>query len=62
MDPKPPARLNGTNPLHSLAAADAGEGYDYSQYYFTDTAIAAGCEWDPEIDSITAIYCVREVG
>jgi hypothetical protein len=28
----------------------------------TDTAIAAGREWDPEIDSITAIHCVREVG
>jgi hypothetical protein len=29
---------------------------------FTDTVIAAGREWDPESDSIIAIYCVRQVG
>lgn len=46
---------------HSVAANNACEGYDWSQYYFTDTAIAAGRDWDPAIDSITAIYCVREV-
>lgn len=46
---------------HSVAANDACGGFDYSNYYFTDTAISAGRDWDPEIDSITAIYCVREV-
>lgn len=46
---------------HSVAASNACDGYDWTQYYFTDTAVSAGREWDPEIDSITAIYCVREV-
>ncbi|WP_030160075.1 hypothetical protein [Glycomyces sp. NRRL B-16210] len=46
---------------HSVAANNACSGYEWTQYYFTDTAIAAGRDWDPSIDSITAIYCVREV-
>lgn len=47
---------------HSVAASNACSGYEYTNYYFVDTAIAAGRDWDPDIDSITAIYCVREVG
>jgi hypothetical protein len=50
-----------SDPYHAVAAADACEGSGYTQYYYTDTAIAAGRDWDPEIDSITAIYCVKEV-
>ncbi|WP_026931826.1 hypothetical protein [Glycomyces tenuis] len=46
---------------HAVAANDACEGYEWDQYYFTDTAVSAGREWDPEIDSITAIYCVQRV-
>lgn len=46
---------------HSTAAYDSCNDYDYDQYYFTDTSVAAGRDWDPEIDSITAIYCVAEV-
>jgi hypothetical protein len=50
-----------SDPYHAVAAADACEGSGNTQYYYTDTAIAAGRDWDPEIDSITAIYCVKEV-
>ncbi|MCC3761664.1 hypothetical protein K3N28_01065 [Glycomyces sp. TRM65418] len=50
-----------TDPYHAVAAADACAGSGNTQYYYTDTAIAAGRDWDPEIDSITAIYCVKEV-
>jgi hypothetical protein len=56
-----PADSDPSDPAHSVAAADACDGYDYSNYYYTDTAIAAGRDWDPDIDSITAVYCVREV-
>lgn len=54
-DPEP------TDAYHSVAAADACEGSGNTNYYYTDTAIAAGREWDPDIDSITAVYCVKEV-
>jgi len=54
-DPEP------TDPAHSVAAADACEGTGNTNYYYTDTAIAAGRDWDPELDSITAVYCVKEV-
>ncbi|GAB3229302.1 hypothetical protein GCM10027447_22430 [Glycomyces halotolerans] len=47
---------------HYTAAHNACKDFDYTNYYFTDTAVSAGRDWDPEIDSITAIYCVREVG
>ncbi len=46
---------------HYTAAHNACKDYEYTNYYFVDTAVAAGRDWDPEIDSITAIYCVREV-
>ncbi|GAB3650716.1 hypothetical protein [Glycomyces tarimensis] len=46
---------------HATAAHNACKDFEYTQYYFTDTSISAGREWDPEIDSIIAIYCVREV-
>lgn len=46
---------------HSTAAHNACKDYDYTQYYFTDTAVSAGRDWDSAIDSITAIYCVVEV-
>ncbi|MCH7229831.1 hypothetical protein L0U85_02995 [Glycomyces sp. L485] len=49
------------DPWHSAAATDACEGLEWTQYYFTDTAVTAGRDWDPEVDSINAIYCVREV-
>jgi len=45
---------------HSVAAADACADSGHTQYYFTDTAVTAGRDWDPEIDTITAIYCVKE--
>ncbi|MEU6247736.1 hypothetical protein [Glycomyces sp. NPDC047010] len=57
-----PADADPSDPTHAVAAADACEGYEWTQYYYTDTAIAAGRDWDPDIDSITALYCVREVG
>ncbi|MQM24822.1 hypothetical protein [Glycomyces albidus] len=56
-----PADPDPTDPYHAVAAADACDGFEWTQYYYTDTAIAAGRDWDPEIDSITAIYCVRPV-
>jgi len=56
-----PADPEPADQWHSVAAADACEGTGNTNYYFTDTAIAASREWDPEIDSITAIYCVKEV-
>ncbi|GAA1672219.1 hypothetical protein GCM10009830_17990 [Glycomyces endophyticus] len=56
-----PADSDPSDPFHAVAAADACDGYEWTQYYYTDTAIAASRDWDPEIDSITAIYCVREV-
>ncbi|MEU6857408.1 hypothetical protein AB0B28_00825 [Glycomyces sp. NPDC046736] len=56
-----PADPDPNDPNHAVAANDACAGYEWSQYYYTDTAIAAGRDWDPDIDSITAIYCVREV-
>jgi hypothetical protein len=46
---------------HTGAADIACAGLDYTQYYFTDTAIAADRDWDPAIDSITAIFCVRPI-
>ncbi|THV37029.1 hypothetical protein [Glycomyces buryatensis] len=46
---------------HSVAGTDACEDTDWSYYYYTDTALSAGRDWDPEIDSIIAIYCVQEV-
>lgn len=46
---------------HSVAAADACADSGHTQYYFTDTAIAAGRDWDADVDTITAIYCVQEV-
>jgi hypothetical protein len=49
------------DPYHAVAATDACEGTGNTQYYYTDTAIAAGRDWDPDIDSITAVYCVKEV-
>ncbi|THV22833.1 hypothetical protein [Glycomyces paridis] len=58
---KNPEDPDPTDQWHSVAANDACDGYEWTQYYYTDTAIAAGRDWDPEIDSITAIYCVREV-
>ncbi|MDA1360396.1 resistance to Congo red protein [Glycomyces luteolus] len=56
-----PADPEPTDPAHSVAAADACAGTGNTNYYYTDTAIAAGRDWDPEIDSITAVYCVKEV-
>jgi hypothetical protein len=56
-----PADPEPTDPAHSVAAADACEGTGNTNYYYTDTAIAAGRDWDPELDSITAVYCVKEV-
>lgn len=56
-----PEDADPSDPTHAVAAADACEGYEWTQYYYTDTAIAASRDWDPDIDSITAVYCVREV-
>ncbi|GAA2155653.1 MULTISPECIES: hypothetical protein [Glycomyces] len=56
-----PADPEPTDPAHSVAAADACEGTGNTNYYYTDTAIAAGRDWDPDLDSITAVYCVKEV-
>jgi hypothetical protein len=56
-----PADSDPSDQYHAVAAADACDGYEWTQYYYTDTAIAASREWDPDIDSITAIYCVRPV-
>ncbi|SDE23432.1 hypothetical protein [Glycomyces harbinensis] len=56
-----PADPDPTDEWHSVAAADACDGSGHTQYYFTDTAIAAGRDWDPDVDTITAIYCVQEV-
>lgn len=54
-DPEP------TDAYHTVAATDACAGSGNTNYYYTDTAILAGRDWDPEIDSITAVYCVKEV-
>jgi hypothetical protein len=56
-----PADPDPADPYHTVAATDACEGSGHTQYYYTDTAIAAGRDWDPEIDSITAVYCVKQV-
>jgi cytoskeletal protein RodZ len=56
-----PADPDPSDPYHTVAATDACEGSGHTQYYYTDTAIAAGRDWDPEIDSITAVYCVKQV-
>ncbi|GAB4005401.1 hypothetical protein GCM10029992_53160 [Glycomyces albus] len=49
------------DPMHNTAGHNACKDYDYTLFYYTDTALLAGRDWDPEVDSITAIYCVREV-
>lgn len=49
------------DPMHNTAGHNACKDYDYTTFYYTDTALSAGRDWDPEIDSITAIYCMREV-
>jgi hypothetical protein len=54
-DPEP------TDAGHAVAAANACDGSGNTTYYYPDTAIAAGRDWDPELDSITAVYCVKEV-
>lgn len=56
-----PADPEPTDPAHTVAATDACEGSGNTSYYYTDTAILAGRDWDPELDSITAVYCVKEV-
>ncbi|MCD0443272.1 hypothetical protein LO763_06485 [Glycomyces sp. A-F 0318] len=56
-----PEDADPSDAYHGVAAADACSGSGHTQYYYTDTAIAAGRDWDPEIDTITAIYCVQEV-
>ncbi|GAA4913638.1 serine/threonine protein kinase [Stackebrandtia albiflava] len=58
-DPEDP---NPSQPDHDDAAwlACGGEGFDY-HYYWRDSAIAVGREWDPETDRIYYFICYRNL-